>query len=70
LKNKYYSGFFQQLMKIINDYFSKLFTPGNPVKCGGYKYEDGTKYIGDWNQKGQRHGMGHMLLKGIFFQTK
>lgn len=32
------------------------------VKTGGYRYEDGTRYIGDWNQKGQKHGMGHLLL--------
>lgn len=32
------------------------------VKCGGYRYEDGTKYIGDWNAKGQKHGMGHLAL--------
>lgn len=33
------------------------------VRCGGYRYEDGTRYIGDWNQRGQKHGMGHLLLK-------
>lgn len=32
------------------------------VKTGGFRYEDGTRYIGDWNQKGQKHGMGHILL--------
>jgi MORN repeat len=32
------------------------------VKTGGFRYEDGTRYIGDWNQKGQKHGMGHLLL--------
>lgn len=32
------------------------------VKCGGYRYDDGTRYIGDWNCKGQKHGMGHLLL--------
>lgn len=35
------------------------------VKCGGYRYEDGTRYIGDWNHKGQKHGMGHLLLPGM-----
>lgn len=34
------------------------------VKCGGYRYGDGTRYIGDWNVKGQKHGMGHLLLTG------
>jgi hypothetical protein len=23
---------------------------------------DGTRYIGEWNQKGQKHGLGHLLL--------
>ncbi|CAG4987937.1 unnamed protein product [Parnassius apollo] len=32
------------------------------VKSGAYKYEDGTRYIGEWNTKGQKHGMGHLLL--------
>lgn len=32
------------------------------VKCGGYRYEDGTRFIGDWNKKGQKHGLGHYLL--------
>lgn len=32
------------------------------VKCGGYRYDDGTKYIGDWNHKGQKHGLGHLVL--------
>lgn len=32
------------------------------VKCGGYRYDDGTRYIGDWNQRGQKHGMGSMMF--------
>ena len=32
------------------------------VKLGGYHYEDSTRYIGEWNQKGQKHGLGHMVL--------
>lgn len=32
------------------------------VKYGAYTYEDGTRYIGDWNCKGQKHGMGHLVL--------
>lgn len=32
------------------------------VKTGGFRYDDSTRYIGDWNQKGQKHGMGHLLL--------
>ena len=32
------------------------------VKTGAYRYEDGTRYVGDWNQRGQKHGMGHLSL--------
>lgn len=32
------------------------------VKTGGYTYEDGTKYVGDWNQKGLKHGLGYLSL--------
>lgn len=41
---------------IMDDYSSGV------VKCGGYRYEDGTRFIGDWNKKGQKHGLGHYLL--------
>lgn len=41
--------------------FLKVQTTG-VVKTGGYRYEDSTRYIGDWNQKGQKHGMGHLLI--------
>lgn len=27
---------------------------------GSYKYADGTQYIGEWNSKGQRHGVGQL----------
>lgn len=33
------------------------------AKFGAYVYGDGTKYIGDWNDRGQKHGLGHVLLK-------
>lgn len=36
--------------------------PVGAVKVGGYRYDDGTRYIGDWNKIGQKHGMGHLLL--------
>jgi MORN repeat len=36
--------------------------PTGVAKTGGYRYDDSTRYIGDWNQKGQKHGMGHLLL--------
>uniref|UniRef100_A0A1B6FD29 MORN repeat-containing protein 4 n=1 Tax=Cuerna arida TaxID=1464854 RepID=A0A1B6FD29_9HEMI len=32
------------------------------VKTGAYRYEDGTRYIGDWNDKGQKHGLGQLSL--------
>lgn len=32
------------------------------VKCGAFDYDDGTRYVGDWNAKGQKHGMGHLIL--------
>jgi hypothetical protein len=32
------------------------------VKTGAYRYQDGTQYVGDWNQRGQKHGMGHLSL--------
>ncbi|KAG8228884.1 hypothetical protein J437_LFUL007621 [Ladona fulva] len=32
------------------------------VKSGSYKWEDGSKYVGDWNAKGQKHGMGHLTF--------
>lgn len=34
------------------------------AKRGGYRYDDGTRYIGDWNSRGQKHGMGHLILAG------
>lgn len=32
------------------------------AKTGAYKYEDGTRYVGEWSSKGQKHGMGHLVL--------
>lgn len=32
------------------------------VKNGAHKYQDGTRYIGDWNGKGLKHGAGSLLL--------
>ncbi|XP_023248175.1 MORN repeat-containing protein 4 homolog [Copidosoma floridanum] len=31
-------------------------------KVGMYKYEDGTRYIGDWNPRGLKTGAGSLLL--------
>jgi len=31
-------------------------------KCGSYTHEDGTHYIGDFNEEGIKCGMGHMEL--------
>lgn len=30
------------------------------VKVGGWRYEDSTRYIGEWDQRGQKHGTGHL----------
>lgn len=30
------------------------------VKVGGWRYEDATRYIGEWNQRGMKHGTGHL----------
>ncbi|XP_063223066.1 MORN repeat-containing protein 4 homolog [Bacillus rossius redtenbacheri] len=32
------------------------------VKTGAHRYEDGSRYVGDWNPRGQKHGMGHLAL--------
>ncbi|CAH0668735.1 unnamed protein product [Spodoptera exigua] len=40
---------------------ARVIDPG-VVKTGAYKYEDGTRYVGEWNSKGQKHGMGHLVL--------
>ncbi|XP_033220533.1 MORN repeat-containing protein 4 homolog [Belonocnema kinseyi] len=32
------------------------------AKNGAYTCEDGTRYVGDWNSKGLRHGSGSLLL--------
>lgn len=31
-------------------------------KLGSYKYEDGSRYIGQWNNKGLKAGAGSLLL--------
>ncbi|KAF6213360.1 hypothetical protein GE061_011079, partial [Apolygus lucorum] len=32
------------------------------VKTGALSYPDGSKYYGDWNAKGEKHGMGKLKL--------
>lgn len=32
------------------------------AKNGAFKYDDGTKYVGDWNNRGLKHGAGALLL--------
>ena len=27
---------------------------------GSYRYNDGSEYIGEWDSKGQRHGVGQL----------
>lgn len=43
-----------------NSLLSNLFI--GVAKTGAYKYDDGTKYIGDWNNRGLKHGAGSLLL--------
>jgi len=33
------------------------------TKYGSYEYDDGSLYVGDWNDRGQKHGMGHLVFK-------
>lgn len=37
---------------------------GDVSKTGAYNYEDGTKYIGDWNVRGMKHGAGTLMMTG------
>ncbi|KAL1122798.1 hypothetical protein AAG570_003124, partial [Ranatra chinensis] len=30
------------------------------VKRGAYCYDDGSRYVGDWNTKGEKHGLGRL----------
>ncbi|XP_071443135.1 MORN repeat-containing protein 4 homolog isoform X2 [Hetaerina americana] len=32
------------------------------AKMGSYRWDDGSMYVGDWNVRGQKHGMGHLTL--------
>ncbi len=32
------------------------------MAVGGYQYKDGACYYGGWNEMGQRHGFGHLIL--------
>ncbi|XP_074028892.1 MORN repeat-containing protein retinophilin [Leptinotarsa decemlineata] len=32
------------------------------VAKGGYRYENGSVYVGTWNTEGKRHGEGHLLF--------
>ncbi|XP_011502548.1 PREDICTED: MORN repeat-containing protein 4, partial [Ceratosolen solmsi marchali] len=34
----------------------------NTIRIGTYRYEDGSRYIGDWNNKGLKSGFGSLLL--------
>lgn len=33
--------------------------PGETI-YGSYRYSDGSEYIGEWDYKGQRHGVGQL----------
>ena len=40
-----------------------------PGKFGSFSYPDGSSYIGDWSDSGQRHGHGQMkLVDGAVYQ--
>ncbi|KAJ8956578.1 hypothetical protein NQ314_006705 [Rhamnusium bicolor] len=32
------------------------------VASGGYRYADGSVYVGTWNNEGKRQGEGHLLF--------
>ncbi|XP_026466575.1 MORN repeat-containing protein 4 homolog, partial [Ctenocephalides felis] len=36
---------------------------GDVVKTGSYRFSDGSRYFGEWNKRGQKHGVGHLLFK-------
>ena len=41
--------------------FSQVLTLKKPLaKCGMYTYNDGSKYIGDFDETGVKSGKGHM----------
>lgn len=44
-------------------YIHNIIITARVAKFGAYIYDDGTKYIGDWNDRGQKHGLGHVQLK-------
>lgn len=39
---------------------SKLVIAVQIAKTGGYRYENGFVYVGDWNKNGAREGQGHL----------
>lgn len=39
-----------------------LVNPIGVAKRGAYRYEDGTRYSGDWSSRGQKHGFGRLVL--------
>ncbi|KAG7169623.1 MORN repeat-containing protein 4-like [Homarus americanus] len=38
------------------------------VKYGSHKHDDGTHYVGDWNEKGQKHEATFHRYEGEFMQ--
>lgn len=32
------------------------------AKIGGYRYANGSVYVGDWSRKGAKEGQGHLLF--------
>lgn len=47
---------------LINKHLCTKYVSTGVAKNGAYKYDDGTKYIGDWNRRGLKHGAGLLVL--------
>ncbi|CAG0921864.1 unnamed protein product [Notodromas monacha] len=37
-------------------------TKKKPAKIGMFEYADGSQYLGEWNENGEREGTGHLVL--------
>ena len=33
-----------------------------PAVRGAYSWEDGSRYVGDWDERGLRHGTGSLIV--------
>lgn len=43
-----------------NRYFFLIDAENKDAVYGSFKYSDGSEYIGEWDQNGQRHGVGQL----------